>query len=73
MEKHSIMVFGHRTSFTLESEFWAELKEIAKSENITLSTLIERIDNGRTGHLSSAIRIYVLRTLKQKVIENKYP
>ena len=71
MEKHSIMVFGHRTSFTLESEFWAELKEIAKSEDITLSTLIERIDNGRNGHLSSAIRIYVLRTLKQKVINNK--
>ena len=71
MEKHSILIFGHRTSFTLEPEFWAELKRLAAAEKITLSTLIERIDTGRSGHLSSAIRIYILNALKQKVVDNK--
>ena len=71
MEKHSILIFGHHTSFTLEPEFWAELKQMAALEKITLSTLIERIDTGRTGHLSSAIRVYILNTLKQKVVNNK--
>ena len=71
MEKHSIMIFGHRTSFTLEAEFWAELKHLAELEKITLSTLVERIDTGRANHLSSAIRIYVLNALKQKVVDNK--
>ena len=71
MEKHSILIFGHHTSFTLEPEFWTELKQMAASEKITLSTLIERIDTGRTNHLSSAIRVYVLNALKQKVVDNK--
>ena len=65
------MIFGHRTSFTLEPEFWAELKCLAEAEKITLSTLIERIDNGRSGHLSSAIRVYILNELKQKIVNNK--
>lgn len=71
MNKHSIMIFDHRTSFTLEPEFWAELKQLANAEKITLSTLVERIDTGRTSHLSSAIRVYILNTLKQKIVDNK--
>lgn len=71
MNKHSIMIFDHRTSFTLEPEFWAELKRLADAEKITLSTLVERIDTGRAGHLSSAIRVYILNTLKQKIVDNK--
>ena len=71
MEKHSIMIFGHRTSFSLEPEFWAELKQLAMAEKMTLGAFIERIDSRRTGHLSSAIRIYVLNCLKQKVMNNK--
>jgi len=71
MNKHSIMIYDHHTSFTLEPEFWAELKQLAESEKITLSTLIERIDSSRTGHLSSAIRIYILNSLKQKIVNNK--
>ena len=71
MEKHSVMIFGHHTSFTLEAEFWGVLKEIAKAKNITIGTLIEQIDSQRKEHLSSAIRVYILNTLKQKIVNNK--
>ena len=71
MKKHSIVISGHQTSLSLEPEFWEELKKIAENEKISLAHLIEKIDNTRTGNLSSAIRIYILRTLKQEIINNK--
>ncbi|MDY6408094.1 MAG: ribbon-helix-helix domain-containing protein [Pseudomonadota bacterium] len=71
MQKHSVMIFGHSTSFSLETEFWQELKSMAAREKITIASLIERIDQTRTGHLSSAIRLYILRSLKQEITDNK--
>lgn len=71
MNKHSIVISGHQTSFSLEPEFWAELKQIALQKGLSLGTLIEEIDNTRRGNLSSAIRIYILKTLKQKVVQDK--
>jgi predicted DNA-binding ribbon-helix-helix protein len=59
--KHSIILNGHKTSVSLEDQFWDGLREIAARENVAVSTLVERIDQGRTGHnLSSAIRVFVL-------------
>jgi len=59
--KHSIILNGHKTSVSLEDQFWEGLREIAARENVGVSTLVERIDHGRTGHnLSSAIRVFVL-------------
>jgi predicted DNA-binding ribbon-helix-helix protein len=60
--KRSVAVGGHRTSVSLEEEFWTQLKEIAGAKQITLSQLIARIDEGREhANLSSAIRVYVLQ------------
>jgi predicted DNA-binding ribbon-helix-helix protein len=59
--KHSIILNGHKTSVSLEDQFWDGLREIASGENVAVSTLVERIDHGRTGHnLSSAVRVFVL-------------
>jgi predicted DNA-binding ribbon-helix-helix protein len=59
--KRSIIIGGHKTSVSLEDEFWNGLKEIGKDQNTTLSTLVGGIDTGRTqGNLSSAIRLFVL-------------
>jgi len=71
MEKHSVTISGHSTSLSLEPEFWIELKEIAIEKKTTVAGLIERIDNHRTGNLSAAIRVYILKELKEKVIQNK--
>jgi predicted DNA-binding ribbon-helix-helix protein len=62
MKKHSLTLRGHRTSLSLEDEFWEELKRLAKQQKRPLQSLIEEIDRGRKGNLSSALRIYVLKT-----------
>src|SRR5215467_11147484 len=59
--KHSVVVDGHKTSVSLEDQFWDSLKEVADETNMPLSKLIGQIDHGRTrGNLSSAIRLFVL-------------
>ncbi len=59
--KRSVIVAGHKTSVSVENAFWSGLKEIARKENITLSTMIGNIDKyHHQGNLSSAIRLFVL-------------
>ena len=65
--KRSVTISGHRTSVSLENEFWTALREIAVEQNISLQGLIEQIDAGRSGEgLSSAIRIHVLRHFRNR-------
>lgn len=67
LRKHSITLSGHRTSFSLEDAFLAELKTIAKTRNISFAALVAEIDEQRTNtaNLSSALRLHVLDMLKQ--------
>ena len=59
--KRSIVIAGHKTSVSLEDEFWNSLKEIGRSQEVTLSELVSDIDTRRVnGNLSSAIRVFVL-------------
>jgi predicted DNA-binding ribbon-helix-helix protein len=58
--KRSIVIAGRKTSVSLEDAFWGALKEIASARNLTLTALVGGIDSGRTGNLSSAIRLFVL-------------
>jgi hypothetical protein len=45
--KHSVLVSGHKTSLTLEEEFWNSLQEIAGERRKTVSRLITSIDARR--------------------------
>ena len=65
VRKYSVMIAGHRTSVSLEPEFWNELKRIAEKRGETVSSLITRVDETRSGNLSSALRILVLWELKK--------
>lgn len=59
--KRSIVIDGHKTSVSLENAFWRDLKEIAQTQQSTLSKLVAMIDRRRQhGNLSSAIRLFVL-------------
>ena len=59
--KRSIVVGGHKTSVSMEDEFWNSLKEISRGHKQTLSELVGDIDTHRVnGNLSSAIRLFVL-------------
>jgi predicted DNA-binding ribbon-helix-helix protein len=59
--KRSVVIGGHKTSVSLEDKFWISLKAIAGERNMTLSDLVQTIDNQRQyGNLSSGIRLFVL-------------
>ena len=59
--KRSIIIDGHRTSVSIEEPFWIDLKKIARTQQVTLSELVTKIDHTREqGNLSSAIRLFVL-------------
>jgi predicted DNA-binding ribbon-helix-helix protein len=59
--KRSVVVGRHRTSVSLEDEFWSTMREIACAQGVTVSTLIEDIDKTRgQNNLSSSIRLFVL-------------
>ena len=64
VRKRSVRLAGHRTSVSVEEPFWAELADIARSRGLSLDRLIAEIDRDRRGNLSSAIRLFVLATLK---------
>ena len=66
MPKHSVTIAGHRTSLSLEDPFWCELKVIARQRGQSLNGLVADIDAVRTTNLSSALRLFVLATLKDK-------
>jgi len=63
--KRSIRIAHHNTSISLEPEFWDELKAIAARQKISLNQLVATVDAGRKGNLSSALRLYVLKHLKE--------
>jgi predicted DNA-binding ribbon-helix-helix protein len=59
--KRSVVVAGHKSSVSLEVEFWNALKEIASLNKQTLSEIVDQIDMSRgQSNLSSAIRLFVL-------------
>jgi len=68
--KRSIVLAGHKTSVSLEDEFWMGLKEIAGKRLMTLSALVDRIDAHRQqGNLSSALRLFVLDFYRSQISE----
>jgi predicted DNA-binding ribbon-helix-helix protein len=58
--KRSVRIAGHPTSVSLEAEFWRALCEIAAARRLSVNALLTTIDAGRSGNLSSAIRLFVL-------------
>ena len=69
MRKRSITIDGHRTSVTLEDEFWRALTAIARDRELSLNALVAEVDHkkGGPGNLSSALRVHVLETLRGKI------
>jgi predicted DNA-binding ribbon-helix-helix protein len=65
--KRSLTIAGHRTSLSLEPEFWAALQEVARAEGKSLAALVATIDAGRgERNLSSALRVWILNRLRNR-------
>ena len=68
IKKRSIIIAKHKTSVSIEDEFWAGLREIAKERGQNLSQVIAAINADRgLANLSSAIRLFVLRHYRGQV------
>ena len=68
IKKRSICVAGHKTSISLEDEFWQSLREIADEREETVAQLIAGIDTNREfANLSSAIRLFILRYYRDQL------
>lgn len=63
--KHSLTLKGHRTSVSLEAEFWEAFRSLALAQGKSLNDLAAEVDAGRDGDvgLASAIRVFVLKGL----------
>lgn len=66
MKKISVIIANrHQTSISLEDEFWEEFQKISKEKEKSINQLVTEIDSTRKlDNLSSAIRIYILKYLK---------
>ena len=59
--KRSLTIAGHRTSLSLEPEFWTALNEAALKKKLSIAALVASIDQNRGDrNLSSAIRVWLL-------------
>ncbi|MCA3572513.1 MAG: ribbon-helix-helix domain-containing protein [Aestuariivirga sp.] len=63
--KRSLTIAGHRTSLSLEPEFWEALRKAADARGVSVSALVSEIDQGRGGrNLSGAVRVWLLKDLE---------
>jgi len=76
--KKSVNISGHRTSISIEEQFWEMLREISNHYNKSINSMVLDIDKNRdiNTNLSSAIRLFILNHLKTtsfqgKIITNK--
>ncbi len=67
--KHSLTLSGHRTSVSLEEEFWKAFRNIAAERGQPINALAAEIDRerGLEMGLASAIRLFVLRDYQRKL------
>src|SRR5262249_39956664 len=77
--KRSVVLAGHKTSISLENEFWKPLQAIAKARAVTVSDLIASINADRQhadrqhGNLSSALRLFVLGFYRDQMRSGHFP
>lgn len=63
--KRSVSLAGHRTSVSLEPEFWAEIDRAVSADAISLAGLIGSIDETRGEEpLASSLRVWVVNRLR---------
>ena len=64
--KKSFTIGNHRTSISLEPEFWDALELKANEQEVSLSKLVLKIDNEKPkdyNNLASYIRVWVLKKI----------
>lgn len=68
VRKYSVSLHGHRTSYSLEEEFFDALRAMAEKRGQSLAALIAEVDENRGEgyNLSSALRVFVLKGVQDR-------
>ena len=66
IKKRSIIVNGHKTSVSLEDEFWDELRGLAAERRVPVTALVNEIDQVPGRNLSSAIRVFLFMRAQRR-------
>lgn len=71
VEKRSVTIRGHRTSYSLEKPFYDDLVAISAMRGMPLAALVAEVDaqRPREANLSSALRLFVLEQAKRGAAE----
>jgi predicted DNA-binding ribbon-helix-helix protein len=66
VKKRSVVIYGHKTSLSIEDPFWSAYRQLADQRGISMSDLLQTIDGEltRKQNFSSGCRLYVLATYK---------
>ncbi len=62
--KRSITINKHRTSLSLEREFWEAIKIVSKMKKCSIEDIITQIDLNRKTSLASSTRVFLLQFFK---------
>ena len=67
--KRSLTIRGHRTSVSIEDEFWACFQEMAHRDGKSVNGLAAEIDARRdmSVGLASSIRVFVLKRIMNEM------
>lgn len=70
-KKRSLTLKGHRTSVSLEDDFWRAFQEIAGERKQAVNALAAEIDETRGGDmgLASALRLFILRHYRERAVK----
>ena len=64
--KISVTIDGHRTSISLEPEFWSRFGRLCGDLGQSRTAVLAEIDRTRDGPLSGAVRLWVLAALEAR-------
>ena len=68
MQKRSVTIARHRTSISIEKEFWEILENISFEKNTSIPKLLEIIEKkSDKQNLTSAIRVFCLSHLTDTI------
>lgn len=70
--KRSLTLRGHRTSVSLEDDFWRAFQDIAQEKGLAINALAAEIDAQRDleAGLATAIRLYVLNHYRTRAAQS---
>lgn len=69
--KRSFSIAGHRTSISLEAAFWDAFRELCREDDISMASMLARIDRerGSSAGLSGAVRVWILQRYRLRALQ----